>query len=495
MTGGHDGCRDALTGGHDPDHAPRLSRRPCAHDRDRAHAGMSQIMPRSRPAIRRRSPGMRGQHAGSFETAHAHARAGRRVSCRRDCRPRSATTWSSSAPASAGLPRPCSIAAPPGRPRASSSSTTTMTSAATPRETSSRSMAACVIGYGGSEFDGFSRARNTARRQGSAARARREVARFETAFERTLYSSLGLSRGVFFAREAFGRDVLVAGEPPAAGRRRAHAPPRQRQAAGRVRCRVSDLRSEQGAVASRSTRAERDPLAGKIRRGEARAPQAPPATATTSSASAAAARRWRTASRAARWDSSGSAATPCRPRRRATLGYPGFQGLGLPPPAERRRASPTSTISPTATPRSPACWCARSYPKSRAASTMDDVVLAPFAYGKLDSDTRRVRIRLDSTCLDVRNAGDRVQVGYVRAGMPHRVAARHAVLACFHCVIPYIMPELPASQRDALAHEHQDADRLHQCAHTQLARRGCGWACTISRRRCRSTAASSSIFP
>ena len=62
-----------------------------------------------------------------------------------------------------------------------------------------------------------------------------------------------------------------------------------------------------------------------------------------------------------------------------------------------------------------------------------------------------MRIRLDSTCVDVRNAGDHVLIGYVRAGVPHRVEAKHAVLACFHMVIPHIMPELPASQREALA--------------------------------------------
>ena len=40
-----------------------------------------------------------------------------------------------------------------------------------------------------------------------------DIARFETAFERKLYPSLGLSRGVFFPRESFGRDVLVTGDP------------------------------------------------------------------------------------------------------------------------------------------------------------------------------------------------------------------------------------------------------------------------------------------
>jgi spermidine dehydrogenase len=40
-----------------------------------------------------------------------------------------------------------------------------------------------------------------------------DIARFETAFDRTLYPSLGLSRGVFFTREAFGEDRLVTGDP------------------------------------------------------------------------------------------------------------------------------------------------------------------------------------------------------------------------------------------------------------------------------------------
>jgi spermidine dehydrogenase len=82
---------------------------------------------------------------------------------------------------------------------------------------------------------------------------------------------------------------------------------------------------------------------------------------------------------------------------------------------------------------------------------MDDVVLARFDYDKLDRDGQGVRIRLDSTCVDVRNTPEGVLVGYVRAGVPHRVQAKHAVLACFHMVIPHIMPELPTAQREALA--------------------------------------------
>jgi spermidine dehydrogenase len=56
-----------------------------------------------------------------------------------------------------------------------------------------------------------------------------------------------------------------------------------------------------------------------------------------------------------------------------------------------------------------------------------------------------------STCIDVRQAGNEVIVGYVRGGALHRAAAKHAVLACFQMMIPYILPDLPEKQREALA--------------------------------------------
>ena len=39
-----------------------------------------------------------------------------------------------------------------------------------------------------------------------------DIERFNTAFDRQLYPSLGLSRGVFFDKENFGRDALVTGD-------------------------------------------------------------------------------------------------------------------------------------------------------------------------------------------------------------------------------------------------------------------------------------------
>ena len=72
---------------------------------------------------------------------------------------------------------------------------------------------------------------------------------------------------------------------------------------------------------------------------------------------------------------------------------------------------------------------------------MDDIVLAPFDYAKLDIEGALVRIRLESTCVNVRNAGDGAEVVYIRDKTLHRVAAAHVVLACFNMEIPYLMPE------------------------------------------------------
>src|SRR5207245_10672532 len=72
-----------------------------------------------------------------------------------------------------------------------------------------------IIGYGGSESIDGPNTHYSDIAKGLLRDLDVSVERFETAFERTLYPSLGLSRGIFFARESFGRDVLVAGAPPA----------------------------------------------------------------------------------------------------------------------------------------------------------------------------------------------------------------------------------------------------------------------------------------
>src|SRR5262249_34008610 len=68
------------------------------------------------------------------------------------------------------------------------------------------------IGYGGSEALQSPKTLYSAVAKGLLRDLGVDIARFDTAFERNLYPSLGLSRAIFFARESFGRDVLVAGD-------------------------------------------------------------------------------------------------------------------------------------------------------------------------------------------------------------------------------------------------------------------------------------------
>ena len=83
---------------------------------------------------------------------------------------------------------------------------------------------------------------------------------------------------------------------------------------------------------------------------------------------------------------------------------------------------------------------------------MEDLVRSRVDYSKLDRKSARIRIRLNSTAVSVRHDPDRkwVDTVYVRNGKPERVRSRHVVLACYGQMIPYIVPELPPAQREAI---------------------------------------------
>ena len=274
-----------------------------------------------------------------------------------------------------------------------------------------------------------------------------DTARFESAFDRTFYSSLGLARGVFFSREAFGRDLLVPGEPASGGadertRGLANAKPLGEFIA------AFPIAPESKAQLRALYDAARDPLAGRSieqKRETLKSTSYRDYLIRFCGCSEEVANCFQ--GRTLGFFGLGCDAVPAADAR--DLGYPGFEGLGL--PARSGPREPYIYHFPDGNASLARLLVRSLLPDVAPGHTMEDVVLAPFDYGRLDRDGQNVRIRLDATCIDVRNAGDAVLVGYVRAGVTRRVAARHAVLACFHMMIPHIMPELPASQRDALA--------------------------------------------
>ncbi len=274
-----------------------------------------------------------------------------------------------------------------------------------------------------------------------------DTARFESAFDRTFYSSLGLARGVFFSREAFGRDLLVPGEPASGGadertRGLANARPLGEFIA------AFPIAPESKAQLRALYDAARDRLAGRSieqKREILKSTSYRDYLIRFCGCSEEVANCFQ--GRTLGFFGLGCDAVPAADAR--DLGYPGFEGLGL--PARSGPQEPYIYHFPDGNASLARLLVRSLLPDVAPGHTMEDVVLAPFDYGRLDRDGQNVRIRLETTCIDVRNAGDAVLVGYVRAGVTRRVAARHAVLACFHMMIPHIMPELPASQRDALA--------------------------------------------
>lgn len=96
-------------------------------------------------------------------------------------------------------------------------------------------------------------------------------------------------------------------------------------------------------------------------------------------------------------------------------------------------------------------------PDSIPGKTQEDLGSARVTYDLLDRSSNAARIRLNSTVLNVRHDGDpmsakEVIVSYSTAGKLREVRGRACVMACWNMFIPYLAPDLPAAQKEALAH-------------------------------------------
>ena len=134
--------------------------------------------------------------------------------------------------------------------------------------------------------------------------------------------------------------------------------------------------------------------------------------------------------------------------------YAGFDGLGLP---EHEKEEPYIFHFPDGN-ASVARLLVRSLiPNSIPGSTMEDVVIAKADYSRLDRAENAMRLRLNSTVVNVKHVGAKdaakqVQVSYMRGGKLLTVNGSYAVLACYNVMIPYLCPELPDAQKEALAY-------------------------------------------
>src|SRR5262249_61505577 len=97
-------------------------------------------------------------------------------------------------------------------------------------------------------------------------------------------------------------------------------------------------------------------------------------------------------------------------------------------------------------------------PQAVPGSTAEDVVTARIDYGRLDQPEHTTRIRLGSTAVSVTASGSGsspvvVDVVYSRMDQICVARAQHCVLACWNMMIPYLCPQLPERQKEALHYQ------------------------------------------
>ncbi|MGB0620082.1 MAG: NAD(P)-binding protein [Myxococcota bacterium] len=90
-------------------------------------------------------------------------------------------------------------------------------------------------------------------------------------------------------------------------------------------------------------------------------------------------------------------------------------------------------------------------PKVAPGAGFADIATRRFDYSVLDRGDHAVRLRLNSTVVGVEQTGEgRVTVDYVRGSEAVRVTGDRCILACYNGAIPFLCPELPESQKEAL---------------------------------------------
>jgi spermidine dehydrogenase len=146
--------------------------------------------------------------------------------------------------------------------------------------------------------------------------------------------------------------------------------------------------------------------------------------------------------------------------------YAGLDGLGF---GDRAKEEPYIFHFPDGNASVARLLVRALLPGAMPGSTMEDVVTARADYSNLDVAEATLRIRLNSTVVHVAHAGAAsagpstsaktdaattgpVDLAYVRGGKLQRVRGAKCVLACYNMMIPYVCPDLPGPQKDALAY-------------------------------------------
>ena len=94
-------------------------------------------------------------------------------------------------------------------------------------------------------------------------------------------------------------------------------------------------------------------------------------------------------------------------------------------------------------------------PSVAKGNNAEELLLSKFKYAELDKSSNVVRIRLNSTVVNVQHGGkpkesSEVLVNYINDNKSYRVKSKNVVMACYNMIIPHIVPGLPEEQSAAL---------------------------------------------
>jgi spermidine dehydrogenase len=140
--------------------------------------------------------------------------------------------------------------------------------------------------------------------------------------------------------------------------------------------------------------------------------------------------------------------------------FPGFEGLGLEPgPAPHMGVTASGYAEGGSEtfhfPDGNASIARSLIPAAIPGKDAVDVVTARADYSQLDRPGSKIRIRLSSLAVQVKNLGkpdaaEGVEIIYARGGALHAARGALCVLASWNMMIPYLCPELPEKQKAAL---------------------------------------------
>ncbi|MBS0377593.1 MAG: NAD(P)/FAD-dependent oxidoreductase [Proteobacteria bacterium] len=263
------------------------------------------------------------------------------------------------------------------------------------------------------------------------------------------YGSLGLTRGAFFDAETFGRDRLVAGIGTAPYRKVFSEAPLSERARGNLARIEEDRRDPMPGLSDAQKKARLARLSYRDYLHEVMGIDEE-------------ALRYCQALTHGEW---GVGIDAVSALDLWGYGLPGFQGLKLSPATtpemgETARGYHETGGSPHLHFPDGNATLARALvrrlvPAVAPPGDVARLVTQRFDYAQLDRPDSAVRVRLNSTVLHVVHDGAvdtaaEVVVSYQVRGELRSVRARHCVLACWNMVIPYLCPELPQAQKEAL---------------------------------------------